>query len=199
MYLLNVTSKNLLLSSIVHLTLAGLLFLLVYQKASQPAYIPFELELESVHVHHFDSKPQTQAQGIAMPKKKSDPVKESAPTEAPAATTANEEKTGGPTGPSDLTSRYLSQVLQIISKQKFYPKVSLLNEEAGTVEARLTLDANGSLISAEIKKSSGFPNLDAAALKTIQSIANFPAPPSSLGSPLKLSVPIRYELNPDHN
>jgi protein TonB len=193
-----VTSKNFLFSSLIHLTLAGLVFLLVYQKTSQTAYVPFELQLDSVHVHHFDSTPKTKSNGIALPKKSNVPVKESAPTEMPEASTANEEKTGGPTGPSDTTSRYLSQLLQIISHQKFYPKASLLNEETGIVEARLTLDANGSLLHAEIKKSSGFPNLDAAALKTIQSIANFPAPPPSLGTPLSLSVPIRYELNPDH-
>lgn len=194
-------SKNILLSFILHLILAGALFFVLYQKTVTPTYVPFEVQLDSVHVHHYENQPKSKAEtGISKPKKHAELKPEPAPEpEKPSsAASSDHQPTGGPQAIASATSRYLSQLLQIISRQKFYPKASLLNEESGVVEVRLTLDSNGGLLHSEIKKSSGFSNLDAAALKTLQSISSFPPPPTELGSPLNISVPIRYEINPDH-
>jgi len=174
------------------------LFWIFYHKKAAPAYVPVELSLNAVHVHHFSEKaaslPKKSVSEIPLPSRKSSPEPAPAASPAPASDT---HEGGGPQAIDDAVSRYLSQVLQIISRQKFYPKASLLNEESGTVETRLTLDAGGALVRAEVKKSSGFPNLDAAAMKTLQSISSFPPPPSGLATPLNLIVPIRYELNSD--
>jgi|GEM_PF-3108861 len=177
------------------------LFWIFYHKKAAPASIPVELSLSAVHVHHFSEKSASLPKNAIpqkvpeIPKPSQKPALEAAQaTPAPAPATHDG---GGPQAVDNAVSRYLSQVLQIISRQKFYPRASLLNEESGTVESRLTLDAGGGLIRAEIKKSSGFPNLDAAAMKTLQSISNFPPPPADLATPLNLIVPIRYELNPD--
>ncbi len=48
-----------------------------------------------------------------------------------------------------------------------YPKASLMNEEQGTVSASFLVSADGSVVESKLDKSSGFKNLDKAALKSI--------------------------------
>ena len=46
-----------------------------------------------------------------------------------------------------------------------YPKASLMNEEQGTVTMSFLVNADGSVADSKIEKSSGFKNLDKAAIK----------------------------------
>ncbi|MGK5025492.1 energy transducer TonB [Janthinobacterium sp. RB2R34] len=46
-----------------------------------------------------------------------------------------------------------------------YPKASLLNEEQGTVSMSFLVNADGSVADSKVEKSSGFKNLDKAAIK----------------------------------
>lgn len=48
-----------------------------------------------------------------------------------------------------------------------YPKASLLNEEQGVVTMMFLVSAEGSVQDAKVEKSSGFKNLDRAAIKGI--------------------------------
>lgn len=48
-----------------------------------------------------------------------------------------------------------------------YPKASLLNEEQGTVSMSFLVSADGSVVESKLDKTSGFKNLDKAALKSI--------------------------------
>lgn len=48
-----------------------------------------------------------------------------------------------------------------------YPKASLMNEEQGTVSASFLVNADGSVADSKLDKTSGFKNLDKAALKAI--------------------------------
>jgi protein TonB len=48
-----------------------------------------------------------------------------------------------------------------------YPKASLLNEEQGTVSMAFLVGADGSVVDSKIDKSSGFKNLDKAAIKAL--------------------------------
>ena len=48
-----------------------------------------------------------------------------------------------------------------------YPKASLMNEEQGTVSMSFLVSADGSVVDSKIEKSSGFKNLDRAAIKSI--------------------------------
>ncbi len=63
----------------------------------------------------------------------------------------------------------------------------------GTVVVRLTLDDRGALVSAEIMKSSGRPQLDDAALLLIR-LAAFPPPPPGLTADQRAYIaPIRFQ------
>lgn len=48
-----------------------------------------------------------------------------------------------------------------------YPKASLMNEEQGTVSMSFLVKADGSVADSKIDKSSGFKNLDKAAIKSL--------------------------------
>ena len=48
-----------------------------------------------------------------------------------------------------------------------YPKASLMNEEQGTVSMSFLVSAGGDVKDSKVDKSSGFKNLDKAAIKAI--------------------------------
>ncbi|MBA5640313.1 energy transducer TonB [Duganella sp. LX20W] len=48
-----------------------------------------------------------------------------------------------------------------------YPKASLMNEEQGTVSMMFLVKADGTVADSKVEKSSGFKNLDKAAIKAI--------------------------------
>jgi protein TonB len=50
-----------------------------------------------------------------------------------------------------------------------YPKASLMNEEQGTTTMSFLISADGSVVDSKLEKSSGFKNLDKAALKGLSS------------------------------
>ena len=48
-----------------------------------------------------------------------------------------------------------------------YPKASLMNEEQGTVSMSFLVAPDGSVVESKLEKTSGFKNLDKAAIKSI--------------------------------
>lgn len=50
-----------------------------------------------------------------------------------------------------------------------YPKASLMNEEQGTTSMSFLVAADGSVVESKLDKSSGYKNLDRAALKALTS------------------------------
>ena len=48
-----------------------------------------------------------------------------------------------------------------------YPKASLMNEEQGTVSMSFLVKADGTVADSKVEKSSGFKNLDKAAIKAL--------------------------------
>lgn len=48
-----------------------------------------------------------------------------------------------------------------------YPKASLMNEEQGTVSMSFQVSAGGDVLDSKVEKSSGFKNLDKAAIKAL--------------------------------
>lgn len=50
-----------------------------------------------------------------------------------------------------------------------YPKASLMNEEQGTTSMSFLVNADGSVAESKLEKSSGYKNLDKAAMKALSS------------------------------
>jgi len=71
-----------------------------------------------------------------------------------------------------------------------YPRTSLRNEEEGTVQIKMTIGTDGSVVESSVAKSSGFKDLDRAALKAL-SLCHF-KPAMADGKPVQSSTSIPY-------
>ncbi len=71
-----------------------------------------------------------------------------------------------------------------------YPKASLMNEEQGTVSMSFLVSPDGSVVESKLEKTSGFKNLDKAALKSL-SACKF-KPGSKDGAPAQTWAKVDY-------
>ncbi len=71
-----------------------------------------------------------------------------------------------------------------------YPKASLMNEEQGTVSMSFLVASDGSVTESKLDKTSGFKNLDKAAIKSI-SACKF-KPGTKDGSPAQTWTKVDY-------
>jgi protein TonB len=68
------------------------------------------------------------------------------------------------------TSAFSAEVAAVFDAKNCkaeYPKASLLNEEQGAVSMAFLVSPGGEVLDSKVEKSSGFKNLDKAALKAI--------------------------------
>ncbi len=59
--------------------------------------------------------------------------------------------------------------LDVRSCKVDYPKSSLMNEEQGTTSINFLVSANGAVLESKLEKTSGFKNLDKAAISALSS------------------------------
>jgi protein TonB len=71
-----------------------------------------------------------------------------------------------------------------------YPKASLMNEEQGTTSMSFLVAPDGSVLDSKLDKTSGFKNLDKAAIKTL-SACKF-KPGTKDGSPAQTWTKVDY-------
>lgn len=76
-----------------------------------------------------------------------------------------------------------------------YPKASLMNEEQGVVSMSFLVAADGTVVESKLEKSSGFKNLDKAALKSI-SACKF-KPGTKDGAPAQTWTKVDYNWKLD--
>lgn len=186
--------KSLFLSIVLHASFAlGITSIFIFAHTPYRTDVPIEIQLMDVHVHRAEAP--TEAPQKVKRTVKARPAVSQALTDKPA-----ETESAQPTWEQFSTgerNEYLASLIRLISKYKYYPKASILNEEEGVVHVRVSLGSDGKLISSEVSKGSGYSHLDEAALKTIRDIGQFPLPSETIKS-LTLLIPIRYEMNPNH-
>lgn len=94
-----------------------------------------------------------------------------------------------------LLASYAATVKAAILRHKTYPAVAERLAHEGAVKVSFTIDAGGSLISASVKSSSGFDELDQAALDAVSNAAPFAAiPVEAEKSQLNLSITLKFNL-----
>lgn len=107
------------------------------------------------------------------------------------------QRGGGGEGRNALQA-YFAEVSKRINANKEYPDALKKKKVDGTVTVRISIDATGQLISAEIQQSSGSSQLDQAALAAIAKASPFPQFPDPIDRPqLSIAVPIEYALIKD--
>jgi protein TonB len=83
-----------------------------------------------------------------------------------------------------------------IEAQKQYPAIAERLGHTGSVKFRFSLDAGGGLLSVSVKSSSGWEELDEAAMDAVRAAAPFASIPTELGrDELALSMTLRFKLD----
>ncbi len=95
-----------------------------------------------------------------------------------------------------ILSAYHSRIVSLIKAQKRYPQIARRLGHQGVSRLSFTLAPDGSIISSSIGKSSGYTELDDAALSALRAVARFPAFPTKLGaSPRPFIVSLEFTLD----
>ncbi len=90
---------------------------------------------------------------------------------------------------------YFSLVSAHLNRRKTYPAEARQARQQGVVTVRFTVDRNGSVSGASIKRSSGHELLDRATLDLLRRVAPLPRMPTSMQrDSITLSLPIDYAL-----
>ncbi|MDR2261071.1 MAG: energy transducer TonB [Azoarcus sp.] len=76
-----------------------------------------------------------------------------------------------------ISEQYRREMKQRVERNLRYPLAARLAGETGNTGVRFSIAPDGSVRSAAVKKSSGHPDLDAAALDAIRRSSPFPSPP----------------------
>lgn len=165
-------------------------------------------------------KPNTSAQPAPLPQKSMPPVQTPSPPEkASQPSLSPTEKSQRDTQPppsqpappahtppsaneqllKQLKQTYLNQLRRTIAQlaQDTYPRRARRRGQSGEVILRFTLNADGTIHTLEVLKSSGFYLLDEAATAVIQDEMNSrfkPFPPALPPTPIQITIPIRYQL-----
>lgn len=91
---------------------------------------------------------------------------------------------------------YGSLLGRSIAKYKSYPRIATMRGWEGDVLLELKIDSDGKLISANVRKSSGYDALDKQALEMVQKAQPFPVPPLALRNrSFSIEVPVSFKLD----
>jgi len=146
-------------------------------------------ELPEREVTEADPQPETPVKNVNNSERQK-PAK--AKPSRQATGRADSRRSGGSIG--DPKS-YFGQLMGWLNQHKRYPTELKKKKIEGVVIVRFSIDHEGRLLSSEIKKSSGHPRLDDAALQMLADASPMPAIPESLSRQrLTLEIPVEYSL-----
>lgn len=102
---------------------------------------------------------------------------------------------GGKGGNPGAARDYLSDLMGWLRQHKQYPAELKKKKQQGVVEVKFSIDRSGELLSSAIHKTSGHPQLDAAALQMLADASPMPDIPDALDrKTLTLVIPVEYSL-----
>jgi periplasmic protein TonB len=95
---------------------------------------------------------------------------------------------------SRTTSAFQRTLLAHIARYQNYPDEARRNGTQGTVQVVFAMRRNGSVTSIRVQVSSGYGDLDAAAVDTIRRAQPLPPIPSELPDSLNILIPVAFDL-----
>lgn len=96
---------------------------------------------------------------------------------------------------SQAVMTYKKAIRLHVKKHQGYPGQSRDRDEQGTAVVEFAIDRAGRLVERSLKSSSGFANLDAEALATIDRCNPFPLPPDEQpGDVVRFSLEIQFKI-----
>jgi len=89
--------------------------------------------------------------------------------------------------------RYLATLLNLIERQKVYPKIARRRDIQGNVQVAFTVACNGTITG--LQTHSGHKILQKSALKAVQKALPLPRPPTENPCPVKVKYAMVFKLN----
>lgn len=167
----------------------------------QPAYTPQTAFPPSVDIPPVRAPLPSYPMTLPPPAAKPAASSPAAAAPASAAVVALGSATGASAVPGNdpLAKRqeadYFALVSAHLNRRKVYPSEARKARQQGVVTVRFTVDRNGNVSNASIKRSSGHDILDQATLDLLRRVAPLPRMPSSMQrESITLSLPIDYSL-----
>jgi len=125
-----------------------------------------------------------------------EPEVEAAPVQAAVKATgkAEQSQSGGVRGSA---KNYKNQLNRWLAKYKRYPSAAKKEKQEGIVRIAFTMDRQGNVLNRQVDTSSGYPYLDAAALKMFDDANPLPPVPDNFApgrKELPLVMPIDFTL-----
>ncbi len=172
--------KNPLPFIIISVAIHGLFFLpqLGQKKFSSPRS---ELKLKSIEFIEQVNKlspTATKTEAKSPPKKKRD-------IPSPEIKSVNKH---------DASDPYISGLIIAIHNKKNYPKMAKRLKQQGSVQLSFSIKKSGLVSNIEVKKSSGYEQLDKNAVATLKALGTLKPLPERFWPELKINIPIEYKL-----
>lgn len=99
-------------------------------------------------------------------------------------------KTSGKGAPArDWSSEIRRQFARQQAQGNFYPSEAIAQGQEGEALVLMILDERGQVVAARIEQGTGFPVLDAAALRAVRALHSVPA-----DAPRETVIPVRFRL-----
>jgi len=122
-------------------------------------------------------------------------VAETLPATAPVNEEDTVQKTHLGSQYESLKQRYIKTLLKRIHRKKHYPRRARRSGEEGEVLVSFMIGQTGDISLIRVSRSSGYENLDQAAVKTIARVSPLQPLPDELGmASWELAVPIAFDL-----
>lgn len=114
-------------------------------------------------------------------------VTEAPPAEVPKAAQTTRGSSGG-MSPATWQKRLMAH----LERRKRYPASAERRREKGVAYVRFSFDDGGRILSAQLARSSGYPDLDAEAVALVKRASPIPAPPA--GAARSVNAPIVFNV-----
>ncbi len=164
--------------------------LIAIKQAEPEAPIEVEQEREPVP-EHFDQEPVKQ-QTSPETETAEEVATAPAPNSVKATGSQQQRSSGGRKG--DAKS-YFAELMAWLNQHKDYPAALKKEKKQGIVVLAFSINKNGEVVSANVKKSSGVVGLDRAALAMLSHANPVPPIPDFMKrDKLSLTIPIEYSL-----